>query len=404
MRSFGGTSVSEPVADALSTGTDEEADHTYVTLRLVTIVLWLAGGGVTAAYVALGPGMDTTTWLLLDAILAAAAVAWLMPKAQGSSWWFLPQNWAAVAIISFTAIKFDQIVILILCQTTMLYITLFFWNNRVIVVSHLAGGTAAYSWAILAVGGPIATAALVFALPMLLLTAIMMGALAANVRACRYYASLQYQSTVRALSTALDARDGYTGAHSEETLTLVMAVAARMQLSSEEMKTASEAALLHDIGKIGIPNEILHKAGPLTPEEWDLMREHPVIGERIVSAVEGMSEVARAIRHEHERWDGGGYPDGLTSEHIPIASRIILACDAYHAMTSDRPYRKALSVTVAISVLEANAGTQFDPKVVNELVSVASATANQQAATRDWLPSASGQYSVAPGSAPANYA
>jgi two-component system cell cycle response regulator len=127
-------------------------------------------------------------------------------------------------------------------------------------------------------------------------------------------------------------------------------------------------ALLHDIGKVGIPDDVLHKQGPLDEREWELMRQHPVIGERILRMIPGLGQIARIVRHEHERWDGGGYPDGLAGTAVPVGSRIILACDAYHAMTSDRPYRQAMSHADAIGELTGNAGTQFDPEVVQALV------------------------------------
>jgi HD-GYP domain-containing protein (c-di-GMP phosphodiesterase class II) len=128
------------------------------------------------------------------------------------------------------------------------------------------------------------------------------------------------------------------------------------------------AALLHDIGKVAVSDVILQKPAPLDESEWALMREHPVIGERILRAVPGLGTVARIVRHEHERWDGSGYPDGLAGEAIPVGARIILACDAYHAMTSDRPYRKAMPHAEAIRELGRGAGTQFDPQVTEVLI------------------------------------
>src|SRR3712207_3466567 len=139
-------------------------------------------------------------------------------------------------------------------------------------------------------------------------------------------------------------------------------------LYSREVAEVEAVALLHDAGKIGIPDQILHKPGPLTPEEWVLMREHPVIGERILRPLPGLSDVATAVRHEHERWDGRGYPDGISGEAIPLASRIVLTCDAYNALVSDRPYRKRLSDATAEAELRRCAGTQFDPKVVDALL------------------------------------
>ncbi len=171
-------------------------------------------------------------------------------------------------------------------------------------------------------------------------------------------------ASVEALLAALAARDGYTGAHSQAVADHSVAVARRMGLSEEEVAEVEQAALLHDIGKIGIGDAILHKPGPLDDEEWRLMRMHPVIGEEIVASTEGLSHLAPAIRSEHERWDGQGYPDGLSGEDTPIVSRIVLVCDAFHAMTSDRPYRQALDVRAALRELKENAGTQFCPRTV----------------------------------------
>ena len=130
------------------------------------------------------------------------------------------------------------------------------------------------------------------------------------------------------------------------------------------------AAVFHDIGKIAVPESILNKPGPLTPGERAIMERHTVVGEQILAPVEFLAGVRPLVRHEHERWDGAGYPDGLAGEAIPLGSRIILACDALHAMTSDRPYRDALPVGEAMAELRRHAGTQFDPCVVDALLRV----------------------------------
>jgi diguanylate cyclase (GGDEF)-like protein/putative nucleotidyltransferase with HDIG domain len=176
------------------------------------------------------------------------------------------------------------------------------------------------------------------------------------------------RDAVAALAVALLERDRYTGEHSEYVVELTGAVARGMGLDDALTAEVQAAALLHDIGKVAVPDEILNKPGALTEEQWRKMRDHTVIGERILRAIPGLGNVARVVRHEHERWDGGGYPDRLAAEDIPIGSRIILACDAYHAMTSDRPYRTAMSHAEAIAELSANAGTQFDPRVVEVLI------------------------------------
>jgi diguanylate cyclase (GGDEF)-like protein/putative nucleotidyltransferase with HDIG domain len=176
------------------------------------------------------------------------------------------------------------------------------------------------------------------------------------------------RDAVSALAVTLGERDRYTGDHSEEVLKLVEGVARSLGLDDEEVDRIKAAALLHDIGKVAISDDILNKPGPLDDAEWKVMKDHTVIGERILRAIPGLGSVARIVRHEHERWDGGGYPDGIEGEAIPIGSRIILACDAYHAMTSDRPYRDSMTHGEAVAELSRHAGTQFDPQVVEVLV------------------------------------
>jgi len=139
-------------------------------------------------------------------------------------------------------------------------------------------------------------------------------------------------------------------------------------LSRQVLADLGVAGLLHDVGKLAVPDEILHKRGPLTPEEWAVMAEHPVAGERILLRIPDLAVIAPVVRHEHEQWDGSGYPDGLRGRLIPIGSRIILACDAYHAMITDRPYRAAMGQDEAVAELRRGAGAQFDPDVVDALL------------------------------------
>jgi len=176
------------------------------------------------------------------------------------------------------------------------------------------------------------------------------------------------EDVVAALASALQERDRYTGDHSESVVDVAGRVGEALALDPDAVAKLRTAALLHDIGKVGVPDEILHKPGPLDEREWDIMRQHPIIGERILRAIPGLGSIAKVVRHEHERWDGKGYPDGLSGEDIPIGARIILACDAYHAMTTDRPYRAAMSHTDAVAELTRNAGSQFDPNVAETLV------------------------------------
>src|SRR4051794_12959518 len=170
-----------------------------------------------------------------------------------------------------------------------------------------------------------------------------------------------------ALMAALSERDAWTAAHSRAVGNLAATLAQKLGLSAES-DTIRTAALLHDIGKMGIPDVILNKPATLDEAEWSLMREVPLAGERILRSVPGMGAAARLVRHVHERWDGSGHPDGLAGEQIPHGSRVIAACDAYHAMTSPRPWRPALAHEEAVHELLDGSNTQFDPEIVEVLV------------------------------------
>ncbi len=154
------------------------------------------------------------------------------------------------------------------------------------------------------------------------------------------------------------------GEHGDSVAALAVAVGQQMAMESGALESLRRAAELHDVGKIAIPDAILDKDGPLNDEEWEFMRQHTVLGERILSAADSLGPIGRVVRASHERWDGAGYPDGLEGEQIPLAARIVFTCDAYDAMTSQRPYAPARSSAEAIAELRANAGTQFDPDVV----------------------------------------
>ena len=171
-------------------------------------------------------------------------------------------------------------------------------------------------------------------------------------------------STVEALANAAEANDRYTSTHAREIKELALRVASELELPAERMEQLELGALFHDIGKIGVATSILRKRGPLSPEERDEIEKHPEWGERILSPIDELAEVRPIVRHCHERWDGAGYPDALAGDAIPLESRIIFVCDAFHAMTTERPYRKALPVDEAVRRLREGAGSQFDPAVV----------------------------------------
>ncbi|MDQ3934077.1 MAG: HD-GYP domain-containing protein [Actinomycetota bacterium] len=177
-------------------------------------------------------------------------------------------------------------------------------------------------------------------------------------------------SGLQALLAAIEARDAYTGEHSRSVVDLSVRVAEELRLASREIEQIQQVALLHDVGKVAIPDNVLQKRGPLTASEFDLVRTHPVVGARIVSSVSDLAHLAPAIRSGHERWDGMGYPDGLSGDEIPVPSRITFVCDAYDAMISERPYRPPLSPKEAHSEVRRNVGSQFCPRAATALLGV----------------------------------
>jgi two-component system, cell cycle response regulator len=174
-----------------------------------------------------------------------------------------------------------------------------------------------------------------------------------------------------ALLEALNAREPSLESQANEVADLAVAVGGRLGLEPVALALLRQAALLHDIGKIGIPDSVLTKPGPLTEHEWQFVRQHTLIGERILAASPALIDVAGIVRSTHERLDGTGYPDGLSDAEIPLEARIISACDAYSSMTGERAYRPPLAPGEAIAELERHAGTQFDPGVVEVLAAVA---------------------------------
>jgi HD-GYP domain-containing protein (c-di-GMP phosphodiesterase class II) len=191
----------------------------------------------------------------------------------------------------------------------------------------------------------------------------------------RYAAALElnqtYRGTVMVLADVVEADDNYTAYHCRSVVELAAAVGQELRLDPNDLQELEIAALLHDVGKIAIPKEILNKPARLTDEEFELMKTHTVEGQALLDRIGGrLARVGAIVRSCHERWDGRGYPDGMIGEEIPLAARIVFACDAYSAMTTDRPYRKSMGQAAAIEELQANAGSQFEPRVVQALIKV----------------------------------
>jgi putative nucleotidyltransferase with HDIG domain len=174
-----------------------------------------------------------------------------------------------------------------------------------------------------------------------------------------------YRGTALVLGDVVEADDGYTGEHSRGVVRLAIDLAREFGLDAERRRRVEFAALLHDVGKIAVPKEIINKPGALDDGEWAIIRTHTVEGQRMLERIGGlMSDVGEIVRASHERWDGTGYPDGLAGEEIPFEARIVAACDAFNAMTTNRSYRRAMPERAALEELRDNAGTQFDPRVV----------------------------------------
>jgi HD-GYP domain-containing protein (c-di-GMP phosphodiesterase class II) len=195
--------------------------------------------------------------------------------------------------------------------------------------------------------------------------------------------STAYRGTAMLLGDVVEADHHYTGAHSRDVVDLSLAVADELSLDATQRRNVEFAALLHDVGKIHVPKEIINKPGKLDEHEWQIMRRHTIDGERMLTQVGGLlASVGRIVRASHEHYDGRGYPDGLVGDAIPVEARIVCACDAYSAMTTDRSYRKAMPKTDALAELQRCAGTQFDPTVV---AAIRKLEQRQVGERREWL-------------------
>lgn len=179
-----------------------------------------------------------------------------------------------------------------------------------------------------------------------------------------------YDATLTALTSALDFRDNETGGHSDRVVAYMELLLEQMNIRGAELATLRRGALLHDVGKIGVPDSVLRKPTALSEAEWAVMKRHPEFGARIIAGIPFLEEVARIVRHHHERWDGMGYPDGLKGDRIPLGARIFAVGDSFDAMTSDRPYRRALLIDAAREEIRRCGGAQFDPVAVTAFLSI----------------------------------
>jgi HD-GYP domain-containing protein (c-di-GMP phosphodiesterase class II) len=352
-------------------------------MRRIAIALLAFGGALEVMY---SVAFHTPDWTDVAAILLVVlASGWVLVAQwdEVSPRVIIPPVLMGLAAVSLIAIGDRVAVGMPFFFLPAAVVMVFFWNDSVVKWAVMPPLAALYVLVPALWGPHLALIESLTTLPLLLGSSIVLGALFNRFRSATVEEA-RFRGTITALLMALDARDDHTTKDSSEVLSLVMAVGEDLGLDTKEQLETADVALLHDVGKIGIPNEILDKPDVLTESEWEVMRRHPLIGERILNEVPGFESVANAVRHEHERWDGTGYPDGLVGTEIPTASRIVLACDAYRAMISDRPYREPLSEAQAREQLTSNAGTQFDPQVVDSLLRALEARdLSEPAAQRD---------------------
>src|SRR5436305_5525843 len=350
------------------------------TFRAAALSLWGLGGVVMASnYV--GPGLQVNygiEWIITGAAVAGGFFAWFWP-------------WAAMPVERFLPVVFGGLLLNAVCLAATGGV-----NSHVMPLLMVIVVFSASLFEFRAAVAILLLNGLVASLPLLLqgwdgYYARTLLVLLASMVVCAFVPSMvaaawpkenglverqrdeleqSYLATIAALAAALDAKDRHTEAHSRETAALARAVGRRLGLKDDDLRFLEYSALLHDIGKIGVPGYILNKPGPLDDDEAAIMREHPVIGERIVASVPFLSRIRPIVRAEHERWDGHGYPDGLKAEAIPIEARVIHACDAFQAMSSDRPYRRARPREWILKEIAAQAGQQFDPRVAEALLTV----------------------------------
>ena len=350
------------------------------TVRTAAVAFWGLGAVVLVSdYIGPGQHVDyPIAWAITLAGWAMGAVCWFFPWDRLRLEWFLAMIGGGLAMLAASVMVTGGLHshLLILYLVVVVFTASLMDLAIAAAVAVIAGLAALIPLVVAGWDGFYARSLLVLAAAM-----VICAYLPARVRrALREEGQLaesrrreledSYLATIGALAAALDAKDRHTEAHSRETAALARAVGRRLGLADDALRFLEYGALLHDIGKIGIPGYVLNKPGPLDSDEMALMREHPVIGERILASVPFLAPVRKIVRAEHERWDGTGYPDGLRGEDIPIEARIIHACDAFQAMSTNRPYRRALPRERALGELRSQAGRQFDPSVVKLLLEV----------------------------------
>ncbi|HEV7919002.1 MAG TPA: HD domain-containing phosphohydrolase, partial [Solirubrobacterales bacterium] len=284
--------MSEKQGSPIWQGWKAEAEQTFVWVGRLAAGAWVLGGLLASLYLLTTDRFTPTAILMLALCIAGAVTTIVVPWQRAQRWWVLPVIMYASAVISVATVVLNKPGITAFHLFPLLFLAFFYWGRWNVIVPGFLVWAGMFAGAEIIREGDISGEQLIVAMPTFITTSMMVGMLAHRVRGVSRSERRRFKATVEALCAALSARDGYTGEHSAETLELVNSVTEQLQLSSDQVEYISDVALLHDIGKIGIPNEILHSPDKLDDSQWAVMKQHPEIGERIVARIPGLEEVA----------------------------------------------------------------------------------------------------------------
>lgn len=352
-----------PIADVI----DVDPGNDHVRMMRAAAINWLLSAAVLSGYLVAFSKVDLFGIVAFAGAFVIVAVSPWVARPRLAKAWFEATALFAFIAAPLMAAHYQEPVMMLFLVAPATFVAGFFWRSRPVRTLLIVAVTFEFAILPIVLFGFDQFAFALVGTRAFAGAVLVIGYLSVRMSDLRFERE-RFSSTAASLLLALHARDEYTAEHSDETAETILDVAERLGFSTAAWDELVNISTLREIGKIGIPEEVLRKPGELDESEWEIVRQHPVIGEQIVAQVPGYAAVARAIRHEHERWDGGGYPDGLAGREIPLASRIVFVCNAFYAMTSDRPYRSAMSAGEARAELLSNAGTQFDPAVVTALL------------------------------------
>jgi HD-GYP domain-containing protein (c-di-GMP phosphodiesterase class II) len=350
------------------------------TLIIAYLGAWIFGMAMTTIYVTIFGAYDTAYFATMGLLLMGVAYTPVVFNSSINRAWSLVSTAIAIAVLTIAGLSLEQPGINNFLLVALVFSAFFLWRDKKLYLAAWAMMVVAYCALPIMIGGAAEIRRVVIGGSIFTLVGGLSFLLVRRAGKLQLERST-FQSTVSSLLTALNSRDGATRERTLHTVELAEEVAFEMGLSLADREQVRYAAYLHDIGLLGVPNELIDKRGPLSAEEWEVLREHPVIGERIVRSVPGFDDIAVIVRHEHEHWNGSGYPDGLSGDRIPIESRIIQACTAFYQLTSSQPDElddEAVAAEVA-GEMRARAGTHFDPEVVESLLLVASSNGHLRA-------------------------